>query len=114
MKITNSYNKLIFVGFNGLVKTTVVSILYFLLTEQWSRLFEYEFSSLLIAINQEEITINFGYMDPIDEISGVQRRLQNLGFYEILQNQISNLKHCFAIEYNAIQQGCRFNGIYPF
>jgi N-acetylmuramoyl-L-alanine amidase len=37
---------------------------------------------LLLGANQEEIAINFGYMDPIDEISGVQRRLQNLGFYE--------------------------------
>lgn len=37
---------------------------------------------LLLGEKQEEFTINFGYVDPIDEISGVQRRLQNLGFYE--------------------------------
>lgn len=37
---------------------------------------------LLLGEKQEEITINFGYVDPIDEISGVQRRLQNLGLYE--------------------------------
>lgn len=37
---------------------------------------------LLLGENQEEIVINFGYIDPIDEISGVQTRLQNLGFYE--------------------------------
>jgi N-acetylmuramoyl-L-alanine amidase len=37
---------------------------------------------LLLGEDQEEITINFGYIDPIDEVSGVQRRLQNLGFYE--------------------------------
>jgi N-acetylmuramoyl-L-alanine amidase len=36
---------------------------------------------LLLGEKQEEITINFGYVDPIDEISGVQTRLQNLGFY---------------------------------
>lgn len=37
---------------------------------------------LLVGEKQEEITINFGYVDPIEEISGVQVRLQNLGFYE--------------------------------
>lgn len=37
---------------------------------------------LLLGEKQEEITINFGYVDPIEEISGVQTRLQNLGFYE--------------------------------
>ncbi len=37
---------------------------------------------LLLGEKQEEIIINFGYMDPIEEISGVQTRLQNMGFYE--------------------------------
>lgn len=37
---------------------------------------------LLLGEEREEIKINFGYVDPIDEISGVQTRLQNLGFYE--------------------------------
>lgn len=40
------------------------------------------YGRLLLGEKQEEITINFGFMDPIDEISGVQRRLQNLGYYE--------------------------------
>lgn len=37
---------------------------------------------LLLGENREEITINFGGIDPIEEISGVQTRLQNLGFYD--------------------------------
>lgn len=37
---------------------------------------------LLLGENRREITINFGYVDPIDEVSGVQTRLQNLGFYD--------------------------------
>ena len=36
---------------------------------------------LLLGDNQEEITIQFGYVDPIEEISGVKGRLRNLGFY---------------------------------
>jgi Putative peptidoglycan binding domain len=38
--------------------------------------------TLLVGDNQEEFTIDFGYIDPIGEISGVKTRLQNLGFYE--------------------------------
>jgi peptidoglycan hydrolase-like protein with peptidoglycan-binding domain len=37
---------------------------------------------LLLGEDEEEILINFGHVDPIDEISGVQTRLRNLGFYE--------------------------------
>ena len=36
---------------------------------------------LLLGDKQEKFTINFGYVDPVDEISGVKTRLQNLGFY---------------------------------
>jgi N-acetylmuramoyl-L-alanine amidase len=36
---------------------------------------------LLLGDNQEELTIHFGYVDPIEEISGVKSRLRNLGFY---------------------------------
>jgi len=40
------------------------------------------YGRLLLGEKQEEITINFGYIDPIEEISGVQKRLHNLGFYD--------------------------------
>jgi hypothetical protein len=41
------------------------------------------YGRLLLGEKQdEEITINFGYIDPIEEISGVQKRLSNLGFYD--------------------------------
>jgi len=36
---------------------------------------------LLLGNKQEEFTINFGHIDPIEEISGVKTRLRNLGFY---------------------------------
>jgi predicted ATPase len=58
IEIPISDNKLILVGVNGLGKTTVVSILYFLLTEQWSRLLEYEFKNILIEVNENVISIS--------------------------------------------------------
>lgn len=44
-------NRLILVGVNGLGKTTVVNLLYFLLTTQWWRLLETEFLSIEICMN---------------------------------------------------------------
>ena len=52
---------------------------------------------LLLGENQEEIEINFGYLDPIEEISGVQTRLRNLGFYQGIVNDEIDLETTEAI-----------------
>ena len=37
---------------------------------------------LLLGEKEEEIVLNFGYVDPIGEISGIKSRLRNVGFYD--------------------------------
>ncbi len=48
-------NRLVLIGVNGLGKTTVVNFLYYVLTEQWIRLLECEFSSVELTINDHAI-----------------------------------------------------------
>lgn len=51
-------NRLILVGVNGLGKTTVVNLIYFLLTAQWGRLLETEFVSIAIRVNMQDLTVS--------------------------------------------------------
>lgn len=51
-------NRLVLIGVNGLGKTTVVNFIYFVLTDQWTRLMEYEFSSVVLVINDQHLVIH--------------------------------------------------------
>lgn len=51
-------NRLILVGVNGLGKTTVVNLIYFLLTTQWGRLLDTDFTSMVVELNQQTIEIS--------------------------------------------------------
>lgn len=51
-------NRLILVGVNGLGKTTVVNLIYFLLTAQWGRLLESEFLTIEIQLNGQNVEIS--------------------------------------------------------
>lgn len=53
-----SDNRLILVGVNGLGKTTVINFIYFVLTEQWIRLLDYEFYAIELVLNGETYRIN--------------------------------------------------------
>jgi hypothetical protein len=49
---------MILVGVNGLGKTTIINLLYYLLTRQWVRLVEYQFESLAIDFDGETLPIS--------------------------------------------------------
>lgn len=50
-------NTLVMVGVNGLGKTTVVNLLYLLLSRQWERVLEYDFASVAVTINGMEYVL---------------------------------------------------------
>ncbi len=50
-------NKIVMVGVNGLGKTTVVNLLYLILSRQWERVLEYDFASVVLTINGTDHTL---------------------------------------------------------
>lgn len=50
-------NKLILIGVNGLGKTTVVNFIYFVLTDQWTRLLDYDFSAIEMTVNGSDFVL---------------------------------------------------------
>jgi len=50
-------NRLIIVGENGTGKSTVVTLLFYFLTRQWSRITSHEFKSISATIGGEEVAI---------------------------------------------------------
>lgn len=55
--------KIILVGVNGLGKTTIVTMLYFVLTRQWSKLMEYEFSRIIVNFQDERVEVDRNRLD---------------------------------------------------
>ncbi len=51
-------NRIVMVGVNGLGKTTVVNLLYLILSRQWERVLEYDFSSVVLTINGTEYPLH--------------------------------------------------------
>lgn len=51
-------NCIVLVGVNGLGKTTIINLLYSLLTRQWSRLVEHQFEALAIDVNGRTFSIS--------------------------------------------------------
>jgi energy-coupling factor transporter ATP-binding protein EcfA2 len=50
-------NRIVLVGVNGLGKTTVITLLYLMLSRQWKRMLEYNFSELAIVLDGQRIRL---------------------------------------------------------
>lgn len=61
VKLSFVNNRLILIGENGTGKSTVLTMLYLLLTAQWIRLNEYEFTTITVTFHDAEF--NFSYQE---------------------------------------------------
>ncbi len=68
-------NTLILVGENGAGKTTVLQLLYYLLSGQWTAMAKYQFNSLKLIIGGKEYVIH--YSDIKDKFPKIDKRLLN-------------------------------------
>jgi ABC-type Mn2+/Zn2+ transport system ATPase subunit len=50
-------NRIVLVGVNGLGKTTIINLLYFFLSRQWKRIYEYKFLEMSLKIGDKQISI---------------------------------------------------------
>jgi len=90
-------NKLILVGENGTGKSTVANIIFFFITEQWERLFKYEFKKILAVINGDEMTLSKGdrVQSQLFELSFLLRKahLSENFMIDELTKKTKQLKH---------------------
>lgn len=68
-------NTIVMVGVNGLGKTTVVNLLYLLLSRQWDRALEYSFDAVSITINGVEYVLS-QHQDRESRESSLAQRLR--------------------------------------
>lgn len=76
--ISIEQNKLILVAENGSGKTTIVNIIYYFLSRQWSKLSSYDFSSIEVFISGESIKISKSEIE-ITSNKNISRFLKEYG-----------------------------------
>ncbi|WPY97638.1 AAA family ATPase [Christiangramia sp. OXR-203] len=84
-------NKLILVAENGAGKTTIVNIIYYFISRQWTKLLKYDFKSVEVKFSGNSIKLERSEIDIInsDKISRLLRRYSpsvKERFYELLRN----------------------------
>ena len=67
-------------------------------------------AKLLVGEAQDEYILNLGHVAPVDEVAGVQARLNNLGFYSgkldgVLGPETKAALKCFQIKYELSESG---------
>lgn len=105
-------NKLILVAENGSGKTTIVNIIYYLLTRQWNKLLRYNFISLAVVVDHKEFKISRDEMDILNspKIQKYFKRYPN-SIKEKLADLLLNIdpfeiiKHPYKYEYTADRFG---------
>lgn len=78
-------NTLILIGENGSCKTTLMKVLFYFLTQQWTKLAIYDFSSVAVTVDNETISLNKTDID-VDRGSEYPylRRMPSRIYHEIM------------------------------
>jgi predicted ATP-dependent endonuclease of OLD family len=84
-------NTLILVGENGAGKTTVLHLLYYLLSGQWSSIAKYQFDTLEITIGGVEHTLH--YSDFEASLQGIDKRMLSRLPISVRRRVIALLEH---------------------
>jgi predicted ATP-dependent endonuclease of OLD family len=68
-------NRVVLVGVNGLGKTTIINVLYCLLTRQWLKLVEYKFDAIAIDVGGKTLSITRTQLESPVQSSRIRARL---------------------------------------
>jgi predicted ATP-dependent endonuclease of OLD family len=79
-------NKIILVGINGLGKTTVITLLYRLLSRQWSKLLDFKFNSLTLRFTNNSLTIKRSNITDPTNLQHLERLLPKPILHQLLSN----------------------------
>lgn len=88
-------NRLVIVSENGMGKTTIVNIIYFSISRQWIKLMDYDFSKIIITINESDISLE---REEIKSILRIQKNpLRNLRrFPPMYRRTLENILNDFT------------------
>ena len=75
MDIPIQDNSIVLVGVNGIGKSTVINIFYYLVSRQWQRLSEFHFSTVTIEVNGKQFSVR---RDDLKQPSNVTSHLRHL------------------------------------
>lgn len=98
-------NKLILIGENGSCKTTIIKMLFYMLSLQWGKLSPYEFESISLEIDNEKFKLSKKDIKPLLLSND---RIVNLP--SMLKRELLNTPY---LDFDRIQMLCRRYGI-PF
>lgn len=100
-------NKLILVGENGTGKSTVLKMLYYVMSRQWRKLLNFNFESVSITIDKQKFVLNYEDLRFSNDIN-----LRNLPLQ--LRHEIRRMKHDDGVvELRKIEFLCKSYGINP-
>ncbi|MGD9680500.1 MAG: AAA family ATPase [Candidatus Obscuribacterales bacterium] len=104
-------NRLILVGENGSGKTTIINLLYFFLSRQWARLADFNFDSISLTIDGQELKITADQLRQKGRITRsvfehYQRRVPKF-VVERIRNHLTRMstkKYDYAMTRSAIEE----------